>query len=262
MRLPTPGPQHARPEMYQIATVLDVESLDRPIIVCGPARSGTTAVSAMLNTSGRILIGREVPLERLPSLRHLLEETAEYQGKAWTDRRKAQVVRALWLSLSRPAREKPGAKRWGMKTPWAEFDDGLWGNLVQPQYVYVLRRGDRVFQSHVRLGYGMGNTPERLLTLYKDSIRAFERLRANRDAHLVQLDQAQDNAARYDLAKGLFAFLREDIDSSVERFIEEWPMHWSTPTSQPYEEPVLSTEWQRILSDDREYHELMRAYGY
>jgi Sulfotransferase family len=235
---------------------------NRPIIVCGVARSGTTAVSAMLNASTQILIGREVPLEKLPSLRSLIMETAKYQDSEWTEERKTEVVRALWLATSRPVHEKPEAHRWGMKTPWAEFDSDLWGPLVNPVYVYVLRRGDRVFQSHVRSGYGMGRTPRRLLKRYKESLRTFESLRASGSAHLVQLDLAQDIESRHELAENLFSFLEESIDAGVNRFIEAWPTHWSAPTSEPYEEPELSDEWQEVLTSDGEYQDLMATYGY
>jgi len=55
-----------------------MEWRERPIVVCGPARSGTTAVSDMLSEHAEIAVGREVPLARLPSLRPLLAEIAEY----------------------------------------------------------------------------------------------------------------------------------------------------------------------------------------
>lgn len=48
-----------------------------PIVVCGPARGGTSAVRTMLNFHPNIDVGREVPLGRLPSLRSLLEEIAD-----------------------------------------------------------------------------------------------------------------------------------------------------------------------------------------
>jgi hypothetical protein len=216
----------------------------------------------MLTAHADILIGRELPLERLPSLRPLLEETAEYQGKQWTDERRAEAVRSLWFSISRPSWKKPNTRRWGMKTPWAEFDKDLWNPLVNPVYVYALRRGDRVFQSHIRLGWGIVRSPERLVSKYKESLRTFEELRAAGSAHMVQLDLAQDTRSRHGLAKDLFAFLDEELDAGVKLFVDKWPMHWSKPTSAPNKEPELPDQWQELLACDSEYQDLMTAYGY
>jgi hypothetical protein len=237
---------------------------NRLIVVCGPARGGTTAVGVMLSEHADILIGREVPLERLPSLPTLLAETAAYHHPhEWTEERRVDVVKALWLAASRPAPyDKPEARRWGMKTPWGEFDAGLWDPLVRPQYVYALRRGDRVFQSHVKLGWSIAKSPQRLIARYKESLRVAERMQAEGRAHIVQLDLAESPDRRRELAEGLFAFLGEEIDPGVERFVEEWPTpQWSFPTSNggPVE---LSDEWQQLLAADGEYQELMAAHGY
>ena len=236
---------------------------NRPIVVCGAARSGTTAVRAMLNEHAEISIGREVPLERLRSLRPLLGEIAEYhRPKEWTTQRQADVVKALWGAASRPTSAKPGARRWGMKTPWSEFDADLWDPLVAPQYVYVLRRGDRVFQSHIKLGWSIARSPERLLRRYKESLRVGEEMRARGSAHVVQLDQADEPESRQRLVRDLFTFLGEDVDGGVARFAQEWPTpDWSFPTSDggPVE---LPDEWQQLLAADSEYQELMTAHGY
>lgn len=85
----------------------------RPIVVCGAARSGTTTVAMLLTSHERILIGREVPLDRLPSLPTLIEETASYHREEWSDERRAEVVRLLWSAASRPVPlDKPNATRW------------------------------------------------------------------------------------------------------------------------------------------------------
>jgi hypothetical protein len=67
----------------------------RPIVVCGAARSGTTALNIMLNQHAEIQMCREIELEKLPSLRPLLAETAAHHGNAWTEQR-----RAMWLGRS------------------------------------------------------------------------------------------------------------------------------------------------------------------
>lgn len=235
----------------------------KPIVVCGPARSGTTAVATMLNLHADIGIGREVPLERLPSLPSLLSEIAEYHHPhEWTAERKADVVRSLWEAASRPAPDGARTRRWGMKTPWGEFDADLWDPLAAPQYVYVLRRGERVFQSHLRLKWSIARTPERLIDRYKESVRAGAALQARGVAHVVQLDLADTPERRRRLAHDLFAFLEEEVDEGVRSFVEEWPTpHWSFATSDGG--PVtLPEEWQELLAGDDEYQELMAAYGY
>jgi hypothetical protein len=241
-----------------------VDRVERPIIVCGPARGGTTAVWTMLNHHAEILIGREVPLGRLPSLRQLLAEIAAYHGPAWTEQRRAEVARELWLAVSRPLPiEKPGARRWGMKTPWAELDRDLWDPLVNPLYVYCLRRGDRVFQSHIRLGWGIASSPPQLVARYKESLRVAEAMHEQGTAHIVQLDLARDGVQQRDLAEGLFRFLGESIDSGVEGFVDEWPTRpWTKPTAEPGEEPELPSEWRQLLAADDEYQGLMASHGY
>lgn len=246
-----------------VGYVATVEGGQKPIIICGPARGGTTALSVMLNGHAEILIGREVPLERLPSLRPLLDEIAEYHRHEWTEKRREEVVKGLWFAAARPAPyDKPDARRWGMKTPWAELDAELWDSLVQPQYVCAVRRGDRVFQSHLKLGWATARSPEALIGHYKNSLKAVEELRVRGSAHVVQLDLADTPQARRKLVEDLFAFLDEEIDTGVERFIDEWPTpRWSHPTSAggPIE---LPDEWQQLLDADSEYREMMIAYGY
>lgn len=217
----------------------------------------------MLNKHAEILIGREVPLTRLPSLRPLLSETAAYHGDSWTAQRRAEVVRGLWFAASRPLpAEKPGARRWGMKTPWAESDRELWDPLVNPVYVYALRRGDRVFSSHIKLGWKTARSPASLVARYKESVRKAEEMAEQGVAHIVQLDLAESRESRRRLAEGLFDFLDEEIDAGVERFVEEWPTpRWSYPTSDggPV---ILPQEWQELLAADGEYQALMSAHGY
>lgn len=234
---------------------------ERPIIVCGPARSGTTAIQGMLSVHPEISIRREVPLQSLPSLRPLLAEIAEHQREQWSAERAAEVVRALWLAAARPSPGDPDTRRWGMKTPWGELDADFWDPLVDPVYVYALRRGDRVFLSHVRLGWHEGSA-ENLLELYKSSLRAFERLRSEGRAHLVQLDLAEDGADRRRIAKEVFAFLGEPVDEDMLQTIESYSERINRPTSMPGEDPVLPEEWRALLAGDDEYRELMAKYGY
>lgn len=239
----------------------------RPIIICGAARSGTTALSIMLNQHAEIGIAREIELYKLPSIAPLLSETAIHHGNAWTQERRDQVIKALWFFVGRPvSHSKFEARRWGTKTPWAEFETELWDPLVSPAWVYVLRRGDRVFQSHVRLGYGEAQNPERLTARYKESVRLGEKMQADGLAHVCQLDLAVEPKGRRQLAQGLFDFLEEEIDPGVERFIEEWPTeHPAThPTNDrgPAGDVELPDEWQQLLDVDSEYQEMMLAHGY
>lgn len=240
---------------------------ERPIIICGAARSGTTALSLMLNQHAEIVLAREIELCKLPSIVPLLDETAAHHGNGWTPERRAEVVRALWFSVGRPARKsKLRVRRWGTKTPWSEFDAELWDPLVEPAWVYVLRRGDRVFQSHLRLGYSEAEHPARLIARYKESVRLGEEMRARGDAHICQLDLAVDTETRRRLTEALFDFLEEDIDEGVSEFIEKWPtQHPAThPTNDngPAGGVELPDEWQELLAADSEYQELMLAHGY
>jgi hypothetical protein len=148
-----------------------------------------------------------------------------------------------------------------MKTPWSELDGALWTPFVKPQYVYALRRGDRVFNSHLKLGWTTGRSPRRLIDRYKDSVRTADRLRADGLAHIVQLDLAQDHASRTQLADALFSFIGEDADAGVRSFVNEWPNHWSRPTSTGTD-PELPADWQELLAADHEYQELMDSHGY
>jgi sulfotransferase family protein len=241
-----------------MTAVADARS--RPIVVCGPARSGTTMVRAMLNSHANILIAGEVPLYAMPSLAPLLEETAKHQRSDWTEQRRAEVVRALWFATSRPVPYRPAA-RWGMKTPWSELDSDFWGSMVSPLYVYALRRGDRVFQSHIRLGWG-GKSPGPLIRRYKESLKAFEKLRREGSAHIVQLDLLDGPESRRRAAEEMFAFVGEDPEEDKLQQFEGWRRRLNQPTSEPGEEPELPDEWQEHLASDGEYHELMAALGY
>jgi len=149
-----------------------------------------------------------------------------------------------------------------MKTPWAEFDRDLWGPLVSPVYVYALRRGDRVFRSHLKLDWGISRSPARLISRYKESLRLAERMREEGCLHVVQLDLAETPESRQTLAERLFGFIGEEIDAGVQRFVEEWPTpEWSFATSDGG--PVtLPDEWQELLAADSEYQEMMAAYDY
>jgi hypothetical protein len=239
-----------------------MEHRDKPIVVCGPARSGTTSIRAMLNANPDISIAREVPLERLPSLRPLLEEIAEHHRDQWTPKRRAEVVRGLWFAASRPLRRSAGpTRRWGMKTPWSELDSDLWDSLVSPVYVYAMRRGDRVFRSHIRLGWSTGS-PQGLIDRYKESLRVFEGLRARGVAHVVRLDQAKNAEDRRRVAEEVFSFLGESPDESLLELIASRSGRRNSSSGQPNDEPQLPAEWQELLAADGEYQELMSAHGY
>jgi hypothetical protein len=218
----------------------------------------------MLNQHAEIGIAREIELYKLPSIVPLLDETATHHGDSWTQERRDEVVKALWFFVGRPVgHSRLEARRWGTKTPWSEFDADVWNPLVSPVWVYVLRRGDRVFQSHIRLGYGEAQNQERLTARYKESVRLGESMQAQGLAHICQLDLAVDPESRRRLARDLFDFLEEDIDPGVMSFVEEWPtQHPATaPTSDggPVE---LPDEWQQLLAADSEYKEMMLAHGY
>lgn len=237
---------------------------DRPIVICGAARSGTTALSIMLNQHEEIGIAREIELYKLPSLAPLLAETETHHGDSWTQERRDEVVKALWFFVGRPVPwSKFNVRRWGTKSPWSEFDAELWDPLVSPAWIYVLRRGDHVFQSHIRLGYGEAQNPERLTARYKESIRLGEKLQAEGLAHICQLDLAVDLDSRQHLAEGLFDFLEEDIDPGVENFIKQWPtQHPATAPTPENGQVELSDDWQQLLASDSEYQEMMLAHGY
>jgi hypothetical protein len=221
----------------------------------------------MLNQHSEIGIAREIELYKLPSIAPLLSETAVHHGDSWTQLRRDEVVKAIWFFVGRPVQEsKLAARRWGTKTPWSEFDIELWDPLVSPAWVYVLRRGDRVFQSHIRLAYGEAEHPEHLTAKYKESVRLGEKMQAAGTGHICQLDLATDPDSRWRLARDLFGFLEEDIDSGVTRFLEEWPTeHPAThPTSDngPAGQVELPDAWQELLDSDSEYQEMMQAHGY
>jgi len=240
---------------------------DRPIVICGAARSGTTALSVMLNQHAEIGIAREIELYKLPSIVPLLEETAAHHGDSWTQERRDEVVKAIWFFIGRPVgTARLEARRWGMKTPWSEFNRDLWDPLVSPLWVYVLRRGDRVFQSNMRLGYGETDNPARMVEKYKESVRLGEAMVKDGSGHICQMDLAVDPEGRNRLARDLFDFLEEDIDPGVARFVEEWPTtHPATnPTNEngPAGSVSLPDEWLQLLDSDSEYREIMLAHGY
>lgn len=217
----------------------------------------------MLNRHSEIGLAREIELVKLPSLPSLLEETAAHHGDAWTEQRRAEVVRALWFFVGRPVGScRFEARRWGTKTPWAELNAELWDSLVEPVWLYVLRRGDQVFQSHIRLGWSEGGKPTVLLNRYKQSVRIGEEMAAQGSAHICQLDLANDLNSRRQLAEGIFAFLDEEIDPGVENFIREWPRPPATSPAPDDEDAELPDEWQTLLSSDSEYQEMMLAHGY
>jgi sulfotransferase family protein len=256
---------HGRGTLSSMARQLSARSgqsviQDRPIVVCGPGRSGTLTIRAMLNMHPDIQLAGEVPLRKLPSLKPLLRETADYQDDIWTEQRRAEVVRALWYATSRPTSGAP-ARRWGMKTPWAELDADFWDPLVNPLYVYALRRGDRVFQSRLRLGWHNG-TPTQWIDRYKKSIRTFEALRSKGSAQLIQLDLIHSPKERRQTAEEMFAFVGEAAEVKVLERISEFSDRLNRPTSKPGEEPELPEEWRRQLAADDEYQELMASFGY
>jgi hypothetical protein len=218
----------------------------------------------MLNQHTEISIAREIELCKLPSITPLLTEAAAHQGDDWTQERRDEVVRALWFFVGRPVRRsKLTARRWGTKTPWSEFDTDLWNPLVSPRWVYVLRRGDRVFQSHIKLGYSEAENLARLTARYKESVRIGEAMQANGSAHICQLDLAVDPSSRQRLARDLFDFLEEDIDPGVKSFVEEWPtQHPATAPTSDGGQVELPEEWQQMLDADAEYQEMMLAHGY
>ncbi len=228
-----------------------------PIVVCGPARGGTTAVRALLNSHRDVFLANEFPLGRLGSLKDFCQEAADFTRHEWEHRR-LELIRGVWSAV---AGSRSTARRWGMKTPWAELDSDFYDALVEPLYVYALRRGDRVFASTMSIGWNAGqSSPRRLLGRYKESIRRADALAARGKACIVQLDLATDRDSRLRLASDVFAFVGEAIDSGVEDFIERWPTHWSRPSASGHVE--LPKEWQEALAGDPEYRELMASHGY
>jgi|GEM_PF-5236541 len=223
----------------------------------------------MLNQHSEIGLAREIELYKLPSITPLLAETATHHGvdDAWTQERRDEVVKAIWFFIGRPvSSSKYETRRWGMKTPWSEFNRELWDPLVKPVWIYVLRRGDRVFQSNMRLGYSEAEHPALMLAKYKESVRLGEAMLEDGSGHICQLDLAVDREGRHRLARELFHFLEEDIDDGVMKFVEEWPTkHPATsPTNEngPAGSVELPEEWRQILEADSEYQEMMLAHGY
>lgn len=221
----------------------------------------------MLNEHAEIGLAREIELYKLPSIVPLLSETAVHHGNSWTPERRNEVVKAIWYFIGRPAGdERFAARRWGMKTPWSEFNRDLWDPLVRPAWVYVLRRGDRVFQSNMRLGYGDADVPEQMIARYKESIRIGEAMAKEGVGHICQMDLADDFESRLRLAKNLFEFIEEEIDSGVMEFVKTWPtQHPATaPTNAggPNGSVELPEQWQELLEADSEYQEMMSAHGY
>lgn len=216
----------------------------------------------LLNSHSRITIAAELHPLRVPSLRPLLSEVADYHRDEWTPTQCATVVKALWFALSRPAESSPSSPRWGMKTPWAELENDFWTPLVNPLYVYALRRGDRVFASQIKLGWKAANHPQKLIDRYKESLRVAEKLSGNGLAHIVQLDRSLNPDSRQGLVEGVFSFIGETPDAGVRGFLEEWPDHWSKPTSSTGQDPSLPPSWQRLLEADRDYQRLMENHGY
>ena len=148
-----------------------------------------------------------------------------------------------------------------MKTPWAELCSEFWGPLVDPLYVYSIRRGDRVFQSRIRLGWTMAS-PESAIERYKNSIKRYERLNIEGKARIVQLDLIQAPSDRRTIATELFEFIGEDPNDATLNEIESTTKRVSNPTSKVGEEPELPDEWRSILNADDEYQELMHRLGY
>jgi hypothetical protein len=221
----------------------------------------------MLNQHAEIGLAREIELYKLPSIVPLLSETAAHHGKGWTPQRRDAVVKAIWYFVGRPVGQgRIGARRWGMKTPWSEFNRDLWDPLVSPMWVYVLRRGDRVFQSNMRLGYSEADNPQRMLGRYKESIRIGEEMEKEGVGHICQMDLADDAESRLQLARGLFDFLEEEIDPGVMEFVKKWPtQHPATaPTNAggPAGRVELPERWQVVLDEDSEYQAMMREHGY
>jgi hypothetical protein len=124
-----------------------------------------------------------------------------------------------------------------------------------------MRRGDRVFQSHIRLGWSTGS-PQGLIDRYKESLMAFEGLRSRGVAHVVRLDQAKNAGDRRRVAEEVFAFLGESPEESLLELIAGWSDRLNSSTGQSDDEPELSAEWQELLAADSEYQELMSAHGY
>jgi len=239
---------------------------DRPIVICGVPRSGTTALSLMLNQHAEIGLAREIELYKLPSIVPMLSETAVHHKDAWTPERRDEVVKAIWYFIGRPVGVRIDARRWGMKTPWSEFNRDLWDPLVSPLWVYVIRRGDRVFQSNMRLGYGDADDPERMIARYKESIHIGEAMAREGAGHICHMDLADDFESRMRLAEGVFGFIEEEIDPGVRAFVEKWPtQHPATnPTNEggPAGSVELPDRWQELLEADSEYQEMMLAHGY
>jgi hypothetical protein len=234
--------------------------VERPIVVCGPARGGTTATRAILNGHPEVSLAGEVPIGRLPSMRALLDEIAAFHGDGWTAERRAEVVCALWYAASR-SRVTPG-RRWGMKTPWAELRAPFWEEMVDPLYVFSLRRGDRVFQSRLRLKREHTLSGAEMIDRYKRSIRKFEELQARGKAYMVQIDLSEGVEERRRVAEGIFDFIGEDPGERRLAEIAADNERVSNPTSKPGEEPQLPPDLQQMLDEDEEYQELMVKYGY
>jgi hypothetical protein len=246
-----------------------------PIIICGPARGATSAVRELLSAHRDIVITNEFPLQRLPSLVPFLEElgtlveSGSYRGD-WAIK-KAETLRSLWFVASgEGARGRRQSRRFGNKTPWAEFHFEWLDSIFErepPQYVFALREGDKVFLSHRNTDWASGQHLDKLLQRYKESLDRLEAVREHNPSRLflVQLDRVGDQEAdRWRLIEPLFEFLGEKPDDGVSKFVREWPR--VNPISRdPGWKPRferLPPEDERRLAADTEYQELMHRYGY
>lgn len=250
--------------------------MQKPIIVCGVARSGTTFVRDLLKAHDKIVMSDEFFVQKMPHLKTFLEECEGAFPKrrgSWSDR-KSEMMRAMWFLYSNNGvgRSFLEAPRFGNKTPGAEhyFEFYDWAfEADDPLYIYVLRRGDDLFLSRLNVLWGKVPSVKTQLRKYKDSIRAMEEFQATHPErlHVVQLDRLGSSIEdRRAFTESLFAFAGETLDAGVMQIVETWPKpNKTTRTERPADQPLLTAlpdRFRRVMGLDPEYQELLERYGY
>lgn len=256
---------------------MEINSMPKPIIVCGMARSGTTFVRNLFNSHSDIAMSDEFFLYKYPSISSLFSdfrvvlEAAGNRGELGP--RKALVMYSLWFAASSDIylEETWKASYFGNKTPGAEHDFEFYEDVFAacpPTYVYVMRNPVNVFISRLNMNWGPLPNIRQQIGRYLKSIARYEEA-LHRFADRVQLLQIDkmggDYEARLSYVETLFSKIGLPLDDKLKQFVKRWKPAQTAKSKLKRGQKLVTALSEEDVSTIRAHSKIMdviEKYGY
>lgn len=252
---------------------------ERPLIICGMGRSGTTLIKSLVLTAPGVIIYPEPQHECLAATFQLLEAVRKLyrgRGSGWrkiddarAERNVSFILRHVLCGIEGNIAAAPRriGFRYGFKQPNAEGYFQRWETLlgsIAPIYLYCYRDPIDVYDSYLSMPWG-NVTPESFQERLEGSLSAVLEMLETVPGRTFLLPVHQisaDRSFRTAAIGWLFRVLGLPMEERTEAFVREWPaVNSRSNISQPAS--VASDEKERrreVLAVELRQSQLLRQF--